>query len=362
MKIAFLSFYSGHIYRGVETYVDELARRLAKNHQVTVYQAGPALPDRPYHTRVFPVSFPVVWPADSLPTTHILKRLFLHYYKRQEFLFFLKAFSHLHRSSPDYIIPLNSGWVVPLLRLYTWLTRKKLLLVGQSGPGWDDRFNLFCHPDVFVCLTNVQKAWAKKATLWKNQSFAVIGNGVDMEKFTPHGPKAELPLKKPLVLIAAATVKSKRVAAAIKAVAKTSMSLLVLGKGPLDQKCDALGKKLLGSKRYLRATVTHDYMPRYYRSADVFTLCSDSSEAFGIVYLEALAAGIPCVATDDPSRREILGDVGLYVRNPANSKAYAAKLKLALSSCSSDQLVSRAAAFSWDSIAARYQQLFTGND
>ena len=39
-KIAFLSFYSGFVERGVETYVCELAMRLAKKHEVTVFQVS----------------------------------------------------------------------------------------------------------------------------------------------------------------------------------------------------------------------------------------------------------------------------------------------------------------------------------
>ena len=37
MKIVFLSRYQGVIHRGVETYVEELARRLSKNHQVEIF-------------------------------------------------------------------------------------------------------------------------------------------------------------------------------------------------------------------------------------------------------------------------------------------------------------------------------------
>ena len=44
MKIAFLSFYSGVVYRGVETFVHELANRLHNSgHNITVYQFGAKL-------------------------------------------------------------------------------------------------------------------------------------------------------------------------------------------------------------------------------------------------------------------------------------------------------------------------------
>jgi len=51
MKVVFLSFYSGEIYRGVETYVFELANKLADlGIDVTIYQNGPRLENTRYKT------------------------------------------------------------------------------------------------------------------------------------------------------------------------------------------------------------------------------------------------------------------------------------------------------------------------
>src|SRR5260221_13603192 len=51
VKVAFLSFYSGEIYRGVETYVYELANKLIDlDVDVIVYQNGPKLKNTRYKT------------------------------------------------------------------------------------------------------------------------------------------------------------------------------------------------------------------------------------------------------------------------------------------------------------------------
>jgi len=48
MKIVFLSYYSGLVNRGVETFVHELANRLSHHNDIKVFQGGPQLPGAKY--------------------------------------------------------------------------------------------------------------------------------------------------------------------------------------------------------------------------------------------------------------------------------------------------------------------------
>jgi len=98
-------------------------------------------------------------------------------------------------------------------------------------------------------------------------------------------------------------------------------------------------------------------MPKYYRAANIFTLPSWSYEAFGIVYLEAMASGIPVVATDDELRREIVGDAGILV-DPTDLDSYANALKKALSIDWGNKPRIQAEKFDWDKIAKKYEKLF----
>ena len=352
MKIAFLNFYSGFVARGGETFVQELATKLAIDNDVMVFQAGPKSSSE-YKATVVGHFSGTGW-LSELPPIHILRRLFLDRYKLRELIFTFLLIPDLWRLKPDVVIPLNSGWQALICSLYCRIYGARLVITGQSGPGWDDRWNLLMKPHLFVALTSHQLAWAKSATIWK-QAFALIPNGVDLQRFSSSGSRAKLDINKPIILMVAASTPDKRVEQGIRAVAKLkSASMLLLGQGPLDERINNLGYKLLGPGRFRHLSVSHNKIAPYYRAASLLTLCSISSEAFGIVYLEAMACGLGCVATDDASRREIVGDAGLFVKDPDDESEYSQVLSAAIKINWREKSLKQASNFSWDKIASQY--------
>jgi glycosyltransferase involved in cell wall biosynthesis len=93
-------------------------------------------------------------------------------------------------------------------------------------------------------------------------------------------------------------------------------------------------------------------MPGYYAACDVFSLPS-LNEAFGIVYIEAMACNKPVVATDDPSRREIIGQAGLLC-DVTNANEYAQTLQQALSRDWGTLPTQQAQPYSWQQVSAQF--------
>ena len=281
MKIAILSFYSGSVNRGVETVVHEMARRLAKNHSVTVYQEGS--PKKGINYKIKQVVMNMDWSKKDMSET-IQRRLFIDYWSKKIGLFTLKTLSDIWKEKPDIVIPLNGGWQPAFIRLITWGYSGKMVASGQSGMGWDDRNNLWSLPNVFIALSPKALRWAKRANPFVRSKY--IPNGVDLKKFNPLGTKYKTNLKKPIVLCVGALTPSKRIDLTIRAVAKLkNASLLVVGDGDTKGELKILGKKLLGN-RFQLIKVPFEKMPEVYRAADIFTLVPEGSEAFGIVYVE----------------------------------------------------------------------------
>ncbi|MBI2617089.1 glycosyltransferase family 4 protein [Candidatus Gottesmanbacteria bacterium] len=328
MKIAFLNIYNGKVERGAEVFVSAMEKELSSSHKVDIFQ-----------TRSLPV------------VSHTT--LFYHFLV---FIFSLRVFPKLHAGKYDWIIPVNGGLQALLVRIIRYFTKSKILISGHAGVGKDDLWNIvFGNPDIFVALSPYAASWAKKLRNGKKVEY--IPNGIDTDLFIPQGPKYPLHMSHPIILCVSALDTYKRIDRLIYAVSFLPKANLVLvGNGPRKKELIAQGKKLLGTRFIYIEHLSHSELPSLYRSASVFSLPSRESEAFGLVYLEALACNIPVVAPDDENRRAIIGKAGLYA-DPENKKEYARVLQQAISYDFRTKPRKQAEKFSWSKIAKKYNKV-----
>jgi len=137
----------------------------------------------------------------------------------------------------------------------------------------------------------------------------------------------------------------------------------VIGGGPaiyVRKLRQALETAKVSGRCVLRGFVTNDELRHFLKEANVFISCS-YEEGWGISIAEALAVGLPCIAYDLPSHRELFGDAIVSVPI-GNTKAFATAITNVLEQPDSEenQHARRAVAVrnSLDECARRQEMVF----
>ena len=181
--------------------------------------------------------------------------------------------------------------------------------------------------DKIIAISNATKDYVLRLGA-KPSKVKVIYNGVDLERFRPIAEKREEMRKKlgiPQNAIVVLTVRRLVYKNGVDTLIDTAnivvkknprIVFLVVGKGP-DIESVKLQVAQLGIEPNFRLTgfVSDEDLPSYYNVADLFVLPSKSGEGLPLVALEAMACGLPVVATDVGGIREILmKDYGKLVK------------------------------------------------
>ena len=133
---------------------------------------------------------------------------------------------------------------------------------------------------------------------------------------------------KPVVLFVGRLAEVKGVTYLIEAMKQVDAILAIVGEGPLRQELERQAAPLGDKIRFLGGK-THDELATIYASADVFVAPSVKAkdggvEGFGLVFLEAMASGLPVVASRSGGIPDLVhdGENGLLVP-PAEPQALA---------------------------------------
>lgn len=203
--------------------------------------------------------------------------------------------------------------------------------------------------------------------------FEVVPNAVHVERFEGATPADLGPGRKVLFVGRLDERKGFRVAVRAfgeLASAHPDLRLVVAGEGPERVAAESLPGEVRDRVRFLGAVPNPD-IPPVHAACDVFVAPNVGGESFGIVLVEAMAAGLPVVASSIPGFTEVVRDGvdGLLVP-AADPRAVAAALARVLDDPPfATRLVAagrdRARAFSWASILPRIEDVYaraTGGD
>ena len=201
--------------------------------------------------------------------------------------------------------------------------------------------------------------------------YSVIQNGVDLDLFHPAPPATRVPGTRPTHCLAVARlVERKGLGELIRAFAllpRGQFTLELVGEGPDRELLRRLTEQLgVAHEVQFSGSLSRAAVAERYRAADLFTLPS-SAEAFGNVFAEALASGLPIVGSTVGGIPELVehGVNGLLI-DPGQPLALARAIQYLAQDPELRQMMrirnrARAeATLQWSEITGRYLALYEG--
>lgn len=289
-------------------------------------------------------------PKSGDPST-LPKKLRWHAPERGSKRAVLGVFLRLLWSRPHFdLILVTHINLLPLARLAQWRCGGKIAVVLHGVEAWNPRRRFSVEPllagvDVFLCVSDFTRQrflqWAPVAP----EKVELHPNCVDLERFTPAAPDAALleryglQGKRVLLLVTrlspldAPRKGVDEVLATLPQLSKQHPDLVfaIAGKGEDRARIEAEASKLGVSEQVrLLGFVPEEDKVALYRSATAYVM-PGRVEGFGLVYLEAMACGIPVLGSRRDASQEVIETVrfGAAV-DPEDPKALAAGIESVL--------------------------------
>jgi len=178
---------------------------------------------------------------------------------------------------------------------------------------WIERGSLRRAGGAHCCNADAARILQKKGLHGKTQ---VIGLGVDTDRFAPSGSGRQ----GPLVLGYVGRLEPRKgLATVLEAIAPLDdVRLEVYGDGPERGALEGTANRLgLADRVKFRGFAAYTELPDVYRSFHALVVPSQRTERwveqFGRVAVEAMASGLPVIASDDGALPEVVGDAGVLV-------------------------------------------------
>ena len=357
MRVALVCPYAFDDPGGVQTHVRELGERLmGRGHDVVVL-APVRGPTSPSYVRAVGRPVDIPYNASNAP---IDPRPWSRRAVRTELERFRPDVVHVHEP----LTPSTSMWAtlearVPVLATFhSGATRSRLFDVAAP---------LLRRVARRVAIRiSVSEAAAAFAGARIGGDFEIVPNGVDVARFATAAPADIGPGVKLLFLGRLDARKGFPVAvAAFARLAKErpDLRLIVVGDGPDRTVVRALPEATRAHVALLGPIPNVD-IPPYLAACDLYLGASVGGESFGLVLVEAMAAGLPVVASRIPGYTEVVHDgVEALLVPPEDPAALAAAvtkvlddpgLAAGLAAAGRD----RAATYDWSEVVTRLEGLY----
>lgn len=254
---------------------------------------------------------------------------------------------HLHWPNPQAALAiLLSGYRGPLVVMYHSDTVRQRIL----GPLFEPFLNAVLRRSSAIITSSPEYGRTSQVLARYQDRCHAIPLGIALDEFAEAEPSSVHPLRQRfgdrVIIAVGRLVYYKGFEYLIRAMQQVDGKLVLIGHGPLKNELQALAASLNLTDRVIFLGEVPGSLSAYYHAADVFALPSIArSEAFGIVQVEAMAAGLPVVNTDLDSGVPFVsrhGETGLTVP-PADPAALAAAINQLLDNPSLRQALGAAA-------------------
>jgi phosphatidylinositol alpha-mannosyltransferase len=203
-----------------------------------------------------------------------------------------------------------------------------------------------------------------------NYPLRVIPNGIDTDAYQPGlSPIRHLRDENVNVLFVGRLEKRKGLGDLLRGyeAMRTRVErsrLIIVGDGPLRGRVESFVARHRLPAVVMAGYVPNSVLPRYYSTADIFCAPATGGESFGIVLLEAMASGLPVVATEVPGYMSVLepGKDSLTVRPKSWAELGAALVILARDPELRRRLAAagyeKAQRYSWPTVAKQIVEVY----
>ena len=312
-------------HRGIETYLKLLCERLAHEAELDVLVTHPSL--RTTRETVDGVRVTRMGRVAELRSMSLCPSL----------PFLLRRLDpdivHIHLPNPwaEWCFMLSGSRAKLVVSFHSDIIRQRMLL--HLHKGMHERF--LRRADRIIVASPRHIEFSPFLSKLPADKCVVIPYGIEASRYEQVDDQAVARVRAatgtPLILFVGHLVYYKGVEVLIDAVARLKAHVAVVGAGPLDSVLRARAEQRgVADRVHFLGDVDDATLRAAYQACDVFCLPSTQrSEAFGIVQLEAFAAGKPVISTDLPSGVPFVnkhGETGLIVP-PGDAAALAAALE-----------------------------------
>src|SRR6202521_75746 len=299
MRVGLVSPYDFASPGGVNAHVRHLARQLRRlGHEARIF-APSSRADLDFDTaRFYRIGPPIAFPVNDSVARITLS---FHLADRVAAIIEEERFDVLHFHEPLMpALPMTMLRMSPTANVGTFHAFARSNVGYYYGRRWLEPYLAHLHRGIAVS----EPARAFLHQYFPEYPVRVIPNGIDVNVFKPgHAPIRHLRDDSVNVLFVGRLEKRKGLVDLLRGyefmrARVPKARLIIVGDGPLRSKVESYISRHRVPDVVLAGYVPETVLPRYYCSADIFCAPATGAESFGIVLLEAMASGLPVVATE----------------------------------------------------------------